>query len=295
MAVGTNRDQRSMRPDAIDLMGPEFDRVSSEPANRTLIICSAPRTGSTELCRYLFAAGIGVPHEYFHRNYSRILVERWGDCDHPLEEAQLGRYIALLRSRRAQNGIFATKLQFVQFERRLKNHHGAALFNGACVVHIFRPDVASQYASLRAARESGKWDFSQRQISVPVVRDHTNFDKFFTEALNELNWIIAEDAGFRALFILLGIHPIFVTTDELFTEPGKIIRRIGDALAATVNEAALDRAIAFSAPYGRDREYALAMAPLIERFKRIAFQSGENAGRVSQKENPPSPWIIGTS
>jgi LPS sulfotransferase NodH len=289
MAVGQNRDQRPMRPDAMDLIGPEFDSVSSEPANRTLIICSAPRTGSTELCRYLFAAGIGVPHEYFHRYYSRLLAQRWGDCDHPLVETQLGRYIALLRRRRAQNGVFVTKLQFVQFERSLKNQHGAALFNGACVVHLFRPDVASQYASLRTARESGKWDFSQRQISVPVVRDHTNFDKFFAEALDELNWIIAEDAGFRALFILLGIHPIFVTTDELFSEPHNVIRRIADAMAVTVDGAALERTIAGGAPYGREREYALAMSRLIEPFKRIAFQPGESPRNVSQNETQSWP------
>jgi hypothetical protein len=64
------------RPDALTLIGPEYDRVPAEPADRTLIICSAPRTGSWELCRYLLAAGVGVPHEYFNANYARRLGER---------------------------------------------------------------------------------------------------------------------------------------------------------------------------------------------------------------------------
>ena len=163
------RDWSSTRPDSLDLIGPEFDSSNSEPASRTLIICSAHRTGSYELCRYLTAAGIGVPHEYFHADFSRLLAERWAIANNPLSETQLGQYIALLRRRRGRNGVFATKLQYAQFESSLKNYHGASLFDGACVVHLFRPDVAGQYASLRAARKSGIWDFSQRQTTVPVA------------------------------------------------------------------------------------------------------------------------------
>ncbi len=256
----------------MDLIGPEFDRPSAESANRTLIICSAPRTGSYELCRYLIAAGIGVPHEYFHPNYSRLLAERWAFAEHPLTETQLGRYIGALRRRRAQNGVFATKLQFAQFDNFLRNRHGAALFDGATVVHLFRPDVATQYASTRAALESGTWDFSQRQTSPPVVHDRKNSDAYVNQALNELNWIVGEDAGFRTLFALLDIRPIFVTTDELFREPGAVVGRIAKAMALAIDEEALAGAIARSAPYGRDRQREQAVSGLAERFKKIAFQ-----------------------
>jgi hypothetical protein len=66
-----------MRPDSLALIGPEYDRVSPRPERRTLLICSAPRTGSTELCRNLLAAGIGIPHEYFNSDFARLLGERW--------------------------------------------------------------------------------------------------------------------------------------------------------------------------------------------------------------------------
>jgi LPS sulfotransferase NodH len=270
--ASTNPDAQSKRSDAMELIGAEFDRPSSEPTTRTLIICSAPRTGSYELCRYLIAAGIGMPHEYFHPNYSRLLAERWAFPEHPLVEAQLSRYIAALRRRRVQNGVFATKLQFGQFERSLRNRFGAALFDGATVVHLFRPDVATQYASARAALESGTWDFSQRQTSPPLVRDRKNFNEFFQQALNELNWIVGEDAGFRSLFVLLNIRPIFVTTDELFREPRAVVGRIAAAVKLSINEEALAAAIAQSAAYGRDRERDKAMSGLAERFKEIAFQ-----------------------
>src|SRR5262249_38088908 len=152
-----------------------------------------------------------------------------------------------LRRRRSQNDVFATKLQFGQFDRFLRNRYGAALFDGATVVHLFRPDVATQYASARAALESGTWDFSQRQTWPPVAHDRSNFNQFFKEALDELNWIVGEDAGFRGLFVLLNIRPLFVTTDELFREPRSVVGRIADAMKLPIDEAALAAAIALSA------------------------------------------------
>jgi hypothetical protein len=176
----------SKRPDALALIGPEYDRAASQPAARTLIICSAPRTGSYELCRYLLAAGIGVPHEYFNANYACQLGERWAFSKNPLESSELSRYIKALRRRRAQGGVFATKLQFTHFNLILRNEHGRELFDKATVIHLFRPDPIAQYASYRSALESGLWDFSARPTLSPVVRDSKDFDKFLKQALRVL-------------------------------------------------------------------------------------------------------------
>ena len=258
------------RPDALALIGPEYDQVSSRPADRTLIICSAPRTGSYELCRYLLAAGIGVPHEYFNPNYARRLGERWGFSKSPLEPSELKRYIEVLRRRRAQAGVFATKLQFPQFNHILRgNRHGRALFDGATFVHLFRPDAAAQYASYRSALESGVWDFSTRPSLPPVVRDTKDFNSFLKQALQEVDALMGQDAGFRGMFALLGIRPFFVTTDELFSSPGNVVWKIADLMGLPVNEGGLERAVELSAPYGRD--HAKAIAGLVEHFKRVVF------------------------
>jgi LPS sulfotransferase NodH len=258
------------RPDAVDLLGLEYDQSSPQPADRTLIICSAPRTGSYELCRYLVAAGIGVPHEYFNSDYARRLGERWGFSKNPLEPSELSRYIEALRRRRAQGGVFATKLQFPHFDRILRNRHGRRLFEGAIVVHLFRPDAVAQYASYRSVLESGVWDFSTRPTTPPVVRDSKNFDNFLKQALQELDALMGQDAGLRCIFALLGIRPIFVTTDELFGDPRQVVRRIADTMRLPVNEGELERAIKLSASYGRDREKATA--GLAEHFKRVVFR-----------------------
>jgi trehalose 2-sulfotransferase len=267
------RELQSNRPDSIELVGPNFDYPSPEPARRTLIICTAPRTGSFELCRYLIAAGIGVPHEYFHPYFANLLAPRWSLMGDPLDaKTGLAAYIDMLRLKRAQGGVLAVKLQYAQFNKHLRNRHGEGLFDGACVVHLFRPDVTSQYASYRAAFESGVWDFSPRQTTVPRVRQRENFPQLLQQAENELDWLVSQDAGFRQLFVLLGIRPIFVTSDDLFREPHTVVRRIADAMTLSVNYEGLERAIARSASYGGDQAREKAVAGLAEAFRKIAFQ-----------------------
>jgi LPS sulfotransferase NodH len=270
MKLGIAGQVTAKRPDQLALIGPEYDRPSPQPAERTLIICSAPRTGSYELCRYLLAAGIGVPHEYFNSNYARRLGERWGFVKSPLEPSDISRYIQVLRRRRAQSGVFATKLQFPHFDGCLRNEHGRQLFEGATIVHLFRPDAAAQYASYRSALESGVWDFSTRPTTTPAVRDTKHFDVLFKQALQELDSLMGQDAGFRCMFALLSIRPIFVTTDELFSDPRPIVHKIADTIQVAVNEGELDRAIELSAPYGRDREKSTA--GFVEHFKRVVFR-----------------------
>jgi LPS sulfotransferase NodH len=257
------------RPDALALIGPEYDRPSAQPADRTLIICSAPRTGSWELCRYLRAAGIGVPHEYFNANYARRLGERWAFSQSPLEASQLDRYVMALRHRRAQGGVFATKLQFQHFDRCLRNETGRRLFEGATVVHLFRPDPVAQYASYRSAIETGVWDFSSRPTLSPLVSDPKDFDNFLKQVLRQLDALMGQDAGFRCMFALLGIRPFFVTTDELFRNPRHVLRDIASIMGLSVNESALDHALAVSAPYSRDIKKTTT--ELSEHFKQIVF------------------------
>jgi LPS sulfotransferase NodH len=260
------------RPDVIDLIGPDFDQANSVPAQQTLIICSAPRTGSYELCRHLAAAGIGVPHEYFNPSYAQRLAKRWGFPGDALAEAGLGRYVDLLRRRRSQNGVFATKLQFRHLDIVLRNDHGAALFQNACVVHLFRPDIANQFASLRAALETGRWDFSERQTTQPIVRHQANSDEFVRQAIAEMDWLLSEDAGFRRFFVLLGIRPLFVTSEDLFINPGNVVTRIAEAMSVSVNTPRLTQSMAASAPYGNELQRQKSVSGLAEKFKEIAFQ-----------------------
>lgn len=259
------------RPDAVDLIGPDWDRDALISAKQTLIICSAPRTGSYELCRFLAAAGLGVPHEYFHPYFAERLKTRWGLTDDPLSASGLDSYIDLLRRRRAAGGIFSIKLQYWQFDAFLRNQHGATLFDRACVLHLFRPDIANQLLSFRAARQTGRWDHSMRQTSEPRIAE----DESSLEAIVRQIEILAEgDAKFRRLFAMLGINPHFITMRELFDDPSAVIHSIAGQLSAAIDESALSRMILASTPYPRPADMLdTAISRLSERLKQSAFTS----------------------
>lgn len=239
------------KPDIVDLIGPWFDRARGDPAAKTLIICAAPRTGSNNLARLLLAAGIGVAHEYFNPPYAAIAASRWGLGPTALSPDQIGGYIEELRRRRCAGGVFATKLQYWQYRASLRNNHGRALFQAAVVVHLFRSDAFRQFISFLKAIKTGRYDFSDRATRTPV-----SDAKLFSERdlLEAAEGLMAEDAGFRTLFILLGIRPVFVEFDELNREPRFVVDRIARSLNVPVNREALDKALAFATPYSKDQK-----------------------------------------
>src|SRR5262249_258110 len=155
------------------------------------------------------------------------LAFRWG-IPNPLAEPGLTRYIDTLRRRRAQGGVFAFKLGYSQFDNCLRNQHGAALFESALVVHLYRPDIAGQYASARIAMHTGIWDFSERrrQPQIPDVAGATAFER----ALVGVDALVNAESALRKLFVLLGISPLFITSDELFQEPRNVVERIANNL-----------------------------------------------------------------
>jgi LPS sulfotransferase NodH len=239
------------RPDIVDLIGPWFDRPRGEPAEKTLIICAAPRTGSYELARMLLAAGVGIPHEYFHPRYAEIAGTRWGLSPETLRPGRIAQYIDELRRRRCAGGVFATKLQFWQYQSALRNDHGRVLFDGAVVVHLFRADAFRQLVSFVRALETGRYDFSARL----TVRPSSTASLLNERRLSSIaDFLAAQDAGFRLLFTLCGIRPIFVEFDRFTREPRCIVEQIATALDVPVDTEGLDRALALAGPYERPPE-----------------------------------------
>jgi len=263
------------RPDTIDLIGPDYDTTGGDVAERTLIICAAPRTGSYELCRLLVAGGVGIPHEYFHPQYSQTAASRWGMSGDPLREDNIAAYIDLLRRNRVQGGVFATKIQFWQFNACLRNCHGAALFKNASIVHVFRSDVVRQFKSMRVAMVTGRYDFSAR-ASRPPQPDSVE------DALKALDFLLEEDAGLRRLFVLLGASPLFITTDDIVDRPRETVALIAQSAGVRVDEAGLDRMLATSTPYARDTQTEQQVADTINALGAFAFQS--SAKRSSGEE-----------
>lgn len=259
------------RPDLIDLAGPDYDVDITERANKTLIICSSPRTGSYELCRFSLAAGLGIPFEYMHPQFANQIGPRWDLPAEPLRAENIGPYIEALRLRRGQNGVFGVNLQYWHFTGFLMNNPGNALFTDAFVVYLSRPDTAAQVTSWRVAMNTGVWDYSGRRTSEPRQYPQDIYGRA-AQFQEDLKFVAGEDTGFREFFALAGIKPYFVTMEELFRAPREIVGHIAKALEVPVNEEALARMIAQSKPYPRDEAaYARATEGLAVPLRHMAF------------------------
>lgn len=252
----------NLRPDSIDLIGQSFDRVFAAPATKTLIICSAPRTGSYELCRFLTAAGLGIPHEYFHPVFAQELASRWRIEGNPLGNS-LGTYIDRLRQTRAANDVFSFKLQYWQFNEFLRNASGASLFRDAHILHLYRSNITAQLASYHLARRSGVWDYTIRPTTEPQPLQSTDL---VVEQLAALTW---EDTGFRRLFAMMSVNPMFVTTEGLFEDPRAVLQRLARQLDVEIDDHALREMISKSIPYSRGH----LPKDISDRLKELAFES----------------------
>ncbi|HUC62899.1 MAG TPA: Stf0 family sulfotransferase [Alphaproteobacteria bacterium] len=78
------------------------------PPERSLVVCSQPRSGSTLLGEAIyFAGGLGNPLEYFHAGFRPKFERRW-------KPASFSDYVArLYRSRTDPSGVFGLKLFWV--------------------------------------------------------------------------------------------------------------------------------------------------------------------------------------
>ena len=87
-----------------------------------------------------------------------------------------------------------------------------------------------------------------------------------------MKFVVGEDAGFRELFTLLDIVPIFVTTAELFRAPRDFVCGIARAVGIEPNIPALEAMIAGSKPYSQDAATRHeAYGALADQLKRKAF------------------------
>jgi LPS sulfotransferase NodH len=176
--------------------------------------------------------------------------------------------------------VFATKLQHWQYRAALCNTHGRDLFEDAVVVHLFRADAFRQLVSFVKALETGRYDFSDRRTDRPSSA---------ASLLNErrlsaiADFLATEEAGFRRLFVLSGISPLFVEFEQLIREPRFIVEKIGRALTVPVNCEGLGKALALAGPYnkepGNDQDREETMLKIMRKFACEGWRT-ENEMRV---------------
>jgi len=92
------------------------------------------------------------------------------------------------------------------------------------------------------------------------------------------DFLATEDAGFRRLFILSGIRPIFVEFDQLIQESRSVVEKIAIALAVPINYEGLDQALALAGPYdqepGAEKDREEAILKITQKFAYEKWRTG---------------------
>jgi LPS sulfotransferase NodH len=168
--------------------------------------------------------------------------------------------------------VLAVDLRYAQFLDYLMNRTGARLFNRATVIHLFSPDIVEQITAWRAATNTGVWDFSDRQTTVPRPYPETaeeNVELFDFD----IDIVTAEDTGFRKLFAMIDVAPVFLTTNQLFAAPREIVCELARLVGVEPNVAALDAMMAAGAPRRlAENARRKAYGDLANDLKRKAFR-----------------------
>ncbi|MEO0829383.1 MAG: Stf0 family sulfotransferase [Pseudomonadota bacterium] len=227
------------------IMDPSYDREGPEPVQHKLLICAAPRTSSNMLARALMAAGIGLPAEYFYPDFCLPAAERWG-CPAPSHDhTTTAAYLETLQARRSVNGVFASKLQFWQFQRFLTNPVGQSLFEGAKVVFLLREDIAAQAASFAVALETGTWE---TETDVEPLPDDAPMREDLVHRSSED--MLHEESSWRRFFLLAGISPLILPDRVVNRDTRRAVSDIADLLGVEADETGLTEYLDGAKRYG---------------------------------------------
>lgn len=201
-----------------ELDGSAWDRPGGAPRRRVMI-CSTPRAGSYLLCRQMIHAGLGVPTEYLRPRTMAALSARFRSGD------EAGYLDALESHRTSANGVFAAKLQWVQFllhpvarERWIER----ADLN----VFLYRGDLVAQAVSWQVALATGLWSFdaTRGQSAAEVTLDAEG------KTLELVAELELQNRGWRELLAEVGRPLLAIRYEDYVGAQGAALRAIAEGL-----------------------------------------------------------------
>ncbi|WCO68236.1 Stf0 family sulfotransferase [Iamia majanohamensis] len=145
---------------------PELRRAGTTyPPSRSLVLCAAPRTGSTLLCELLTGTDVlGYPKEPFAPASLAACAEAWGT---PEPDVDPGAYLrAALRNGTSPDGTFATKIMWEHLDElrrwgaRQSRAEVLSLFPRPHALLVTRRDKVAAAVSWVRARSTGTWSRS---------------------------------------------------------------------------------------------------------------------------------------
>jgi trehalose 2-sulfotransferase len=202
----------------------------SGPPDRTVVVCSHPRSGSTLLGEAIYAAGgLGCPLEYLHRGFRPAFAQRWDAHDLPAYTQ------AMHRHRTDPSGVFSIKLFWQDVEETVaEGRDPGADLNGvldclrpilpdATFVYLARVDRVRQAVSAFIATETSSFRSLPAQphsnavagTQAPPERTAV-YD--YDAILRQLAAADYSKARWNALFAATGIEPYRVEYEHLVAD-----------------------------------------------------------------------------
>lgn len=196
--------------------GAQFDFEDAGRADRTYIIASTYRSGSTHLCMRLWGTGVlGAPFEYLnYENEMRVLQSRF-KATSPQDYLR-----KLMQHRTSANGVFGIKVHFPHFSAALRRYP-ELLSDLAPVqfIYIKRRDVVAQAVSLAKAFQTRAWLSLSGRSRLPLFYS----TEFIQECLSEIR---QQERDWREWFESkrIGVHQVIY--EELCADESAAIEGI---------------------------------------------------------------------
>ena len=217
------------------------------PDRRTLIIASAPRTGSTLLSRLLKSTGVaGLPSEFLHPSAiledgprlgirrtrrvaslprlerHRLGLERQPGRLTDVSPSKVRRYLEVVENaNRSANGVFAINLHWSQFE--IASSRWGIVFPpvgpDAVWVHLWREDRFAQAVSWLRALQTDRWNTDDKGSSGEPVYDSVRLGRLARRA-------IVSKKGWDRHFETFATPPMMLTYEQLSSDPAGAVDEI---------------------------------------------------------------------
>lgn len=212
----------------------------------TYMICTAPRSGSTLLCRMLAATGVaGRPESYFFGTS----LEGWLEdldiepdglageieivsaaLDAARREGRAGTDLLGLRMQGHSFGFFLDKLASVHPGHESARERIEAAFGSTLFIHLSRGDKVGQAVSYLRAQETGLWhaapDGTEIERNEPRRKPGYDRDAIRTTIAE----MTGQDRAWDAWFADQGIEPLRLTYEDLSADPSSVLHTVLGAL-----------------------------------------------------------------
>ncbi|WP_245453460.1 Stf0 family sulfotransferase [Aquibium carbonis] len=210
------------------------------------VLCTAPRSGSTLLCKLLAATGIaGRPGSHFHEPSLAEWLEDYDLPDVPgrserdtvaavfaaaIDKGRGGTPIFGLRLQRHSFAFFSEKLALLHREPAGDVARMRAAFGRTLFIYLTRADKVDQAVSLVRAEQTGLWhraaDGSELERTAPP-REPAYHGEAISAAYERL---LGYEREWAAWFDREGLAPLRLTYADLSADPAGTLARVLKAL-----------------------------------------------------------------